>query len=227
MIEFSDLSKKFPDGTLGLSDINFKISDGEFVFIIGPSGAGKTTILRLITADLLPTSGKLVVEEKDLSKISDSELPEFRRTIGIVFQDYKLLPDRTVFENIALSLEILGKSEAEISQEVGEILEKVDLKGKENYFPVQLSGGELQRTSIARAVVAQPKIILADEPTADLDPATEWEIVSLLDQINKDGKTVIMATHKVDVVNSMEKRVIQLEKGKIVKDVKKGKYVAT
>lgn len=224
MIEFHNVSKKFPDGTEALADINLSISAGEFVFIIGPSGAGKTTILRLITSDLVPTIGKIFVDGADLAKIGNPKLPEFRRKIGTVFQDYKLLHDRTLFENIALSLEILGKTEAEIAHEVGEVLKKVGLSGKENYFPIQLSGGEAQRTSIARAVIASPKIVLADEPTADLDPATEWEIISLLDTINKAGKTVVMATHKAEVVNTMGKRVVQLEKGKIVSDLKKGKY---
>ena len=224
MIDFQNVSKKFPDGTEALADINLKITEGEFVFIIGPSGAGKTTILRLITSDLVPTTGKMFVDGQDLAKLKDPKIPEFRRKIGTVFQDYKLLHDRTLFENIALSLEILGKTEAEITHEVGEVLKKVGLSGKENYFPIQLSGGEAQRTSIARAVIASPKIVLADEPTADLDPATEWEIISLLDTINKAGKTVVMATHKAEVVNTMGKRVVQLEKGKIVSDLKKGKY---
>ncbi len=224
MIDFQNVSKKFPDGTFVLSDINLKISDGEFVFIIGPSGAGKTTVLRLITRDLVLTTGAIFVDGANLTKIKDAKLPEFRRKIGTVFQDYRLLHDRTVFENVALALEILGKTEAEITHEVAEVLKKVGLAGRENYFPVQLSGGELQRTSIARAVIAQPLIVLADEPTADLDPATEWEIISLLDTINKAGKTVIMATHKAEVVNTMGKRVVQLEKGKIVRDLKKGKY---
>lgn len=224
MIDFDDVTKKFPDGTAAVSDVDLKIADGEFVFIIGPSGAGKTTLLRLVTRDLVPSSGKIVIDDQNLSKISDSGLPEFRRKIGTVFQDYKLLSDRTVFENVSIALEILGKTEAEISQEVKETLEKVGLAGKENYFPIQLSGGELQRTSIARAIISAPQIILADEPTADLDPATEWEIISLFDQINKAGKIIIMATHKADVVNSLKKRVVQIKAGKIVKDQKQGKY---
>ena len=224
MIDFYNVTKKFPDGTAALSDVDLKIADGEFVFIIGPSGAGKTTLLRLVTRDLVPSSGKIVVDDQNLSKISDAALPEFRRKIGTVFQNYKLLSDQTVFENVAIALEILGKTDAEIAQQVKETLEKVDLAGKENYFPVQLSGGELQRTSIARAIISAPQIILADEPTADLDPATEWEIISLLDQINKAGKTIIMATHKADIVNSLIKRVVQIKNGKIVKDQKQGKY---
>lgn len=227
MIRFENVTKKFPDGTVALSDIDLKINDKEFLFVIGPSGAGKTTLLRLITRDLSPTSGKIKVDGTDLSKLPSSKVPELRRRIGTIFQDYKLLVDRTVFENVALALEVMGFSEKEIGEEVSKLLKKVGISGKENFFPQQLSGGELQRTSIARALAARPEIILADEPTADLDPATAWEIISMLNEINKEGTIVVMATHNAEVVNTLSKRVVILDRGKIVKDEKKGKYVTT
>lgn len=227
MIRFENVTKKFPDGTVALSDIDLKINDKEFLFVIGPSGAGKTTLLRLITRDLSPTSGKIKVDGTDLSKLPSSKVPELRRRIGTIFQDYKLLVDRTVFENVALALEVMGFSEKEIGEEVSKLLKKVGISGKENFFPQQLSGGELQRTSIARALAARPEIILADEPTADLDPATAWEIISMLNEINKEGTIVVMATHNAEVVNTLSKRVVLLDRGKIVKDEKKGKYVTT
>jgi len=224
MIKFEKVSKKFPDGTVALSDIDFEVKDGEFAFLIGPSGAGKTTLLRLITCDLWPTSGSIIVDKFNLKKIPLSRIPNLRRKIGVIFQDYKLLIDRTLWENIALTLEVMGRAEKEIHQEISEVLERVGLSGKEKSFPQQLSGGELQRTAIARALVGQPDIILADEPTADLDPATAWGIISLLDEINKAGTTVLMATHNAEVVNTLSRRVIYLDRGKIIEDRQKGKY---
>lgn len=227
MIKFENVTKKFPDGTIALSDIDLKIGDKEFLFVIGPSGAGKTTLLRLITRDLTPTSGKIKVDGTDLSKLPGAKIPELRRRIGTIFQDYKLLFDRTVFENVALALEVIGMDEKEIGKEVSKLLGRVGLSGKENFFPQQLSGGELQRTAIARALAPHPEIILADEPTADLDPATAWEIISMLAAINKEGTIVIMATHNAEVVNTLSKRVVILDRGKIVKDEKVGKYVTS
>lgn len=227
MIKFENVTKKFPDGTIALSDIDLKIGDKEFLFVIGPSGAGKTTLLRLITRDLTPTSGKIKVDGTDLSKLPGAKIPELRRRIGTIFQDYKLLFDRTVFENVALALEVIGMDEKEIGKEISKLLGRVGLSGKENFFPQQLSGGELQRTAIARALAPHPEIILADEPTADLDPATAWEIISMLAAINKEGTIVIMATHNAEVVNTLSKRVVILDRGKIVKDEKVGKYVTS
>jgi len=224
MIKFEKVTKKFPDGTIALSEIDFEVKDKEFVFVIGPSGAGKTTLLRLITHDLLPTSGSIVVDKFNLKKIPASHIPQLRRKIGIIFQDYKLLVDRTLWENVALTLEVMGRTEKEIAQEISEVLERVGLSGKENFFPQQLSGGESQRTTIARALAGQPDIILADEPTADLDPATAWGIISLLDEINKAGTIILMATHNAEVVNTLSRRVIYLDRGKIVEDKEKGKY---
>lgn len=224
MIKFENVTKKFPDGDYGVSKINLEIEKDEFVFIIGPSGAGKTTILRLITREFTPTEGKVVINGENTGKIPDSKIHLLRRRIGTIFQDYKLLTDRTVFENVAIALEVLGQPEAQIKNQVSEILGLVGLMGKENMFPQQLSGGEFQRTSIARAIIGEPEIILADEPTADLDPANAWEIINLLAKINKNGAVVVMATHNTDVVNNLKKRVIQISEGKIVKDEKRGKY---
>lgn len=224
MIKFEKVTKQFPDGTVALDGIDLEINDGEFLFVTGPSGAGKTTILRLVTRELIPTAGTILAEGMDLAKLSNPQVPKLRRKIGTIFQDYKLLTDRTVAENVAIALEVLGLAEKEIGKQVVKILEMVGLAGKENFFPGQLSGGELQRTVIARAVAASPKVILADEPTADLDPATGWEIIVLLDQINKLGTTVVMATHNADIVNSLSRRVVHLDRGKILKDEAKGKY---
>lgn len=224
MIKFDKVSKKFKDGTVALDQVSFSIDDGEFVFLIGPSGAGKTTVLKLILAESFPTKGKVVVDGKDVTKLNKKEIPLLRRKIGVVFQDFKLLYDRTVFENISISLEILGKEKEEIAKEVKKALSLVGLKGKEEFFPVQLSGGEFQRVGLARAIVANPKVLFADEPTGNLDLDTSWQIINLLKQINKKGTTVIMATHNVEIVDSLNQRVIRLEKGKIVSDKKKGKY---
>ena len=224
MIEFKNVVKQFKDGTVALDKLNFVIESGEFVFIVGPSGSGKTTIFRLLIREFLPTSGSIFLEKEEVNTLHRKKIPALRRRIGSAFQDYKLLWDRTVFENISLPLEILGRSSRETENEVLEILELVGLKEKGDLFPLQLSGGEVQRTVIARALIAKPSILFADEPTGNLDPATAWQIVKLLKQINEKGKTVIMATHNFDIVDSLKGRVISLEKGKIISDKKKGKY---
>ena len=224
MIEFKNVVKQFKDGTVALDKLNFVIESGEFVFIVGPSGSGKTTIFRLLIREFLPTSGSIFLEKEEVNTLHRKKIPALRRRIGSAFQDYKLLWDRTVFENISLPLEILGRSSRETENEVLEILELVGLKEKGDLFPLQLSGGEIQRTVIARALIAKPSILFADEPTGNLDPATAWQIVKLLKQINEKGKTVIMATHNFDIVDSLKGRVISLEKGKIISDEKKGKY---
>ncbi|HEY5600713.1 MAG TPA: cell division ATP-binding protein FtsE [Patescibacteria group bacterium] len=226
MIKFDNVTKKFPDGTLAAYKVDLEIDKDEFVFLVGPSGAGKTTILRLLTRELVPTEGTIIIDNQNIIKIPESKIHLLRRRIGTIFQDYKLLTDRTVWENVAISLEVLGQAEGQIKHQVKEVLGLVGLTGKENLFPQQLSGGELQRTTIARAVVGDPEIILADEPTADLDPANAWEIIHLLAKINKNGTVVIMATHNMDVVNSLKKRVIHIDDGKITKDEKKGKYAS-
>ena len=225
MLEFISVSKQFPDGQVALDDINLKIEGSEFVFITGPSGAGKSTLLRLITKEIIPSSGQVLYNEEDIAKIPENKVHILRRRIGTVFQDFKLLLNRTVFENVAVPLEVVAKSDSEIEKAVSEVLEKVGLLEKANSFPAQLSGGEVQRTSIARAIVSKPEILLADEPTGDLDPKTSEVVVELLEKINKEDKTtVIMATHNAAIVNHFKKRVVSLKKGKIEKDQKEGKY---
>lgn len=224
MLEFIAVSKQFPDGQVALDDINLKIEGSEFVFITGRSGAGKSTLLKLITKELVPTSGQVMFNEDDIAKIPENKLHILRRRVGTVFQDFKLLLNRTVFENVALSLEVLKKSDSEIEKEVAEALEKVGILEKADYFPAQLSGGEVQRTAIARAIVSKPEVLLADEPTGDLDPKTAESVVELLEKISKDGTTVLMATHNSTIVNKFKKRVVTLKKGKIEKDQKEGKY---
>jgi len=223
MIKFSNVTKKFGD-ILALDKVSFELEPKEFTFIIGPTGAGKTTLVRLILREYLPTSGSIRVGKFDLEKMRRSELAELRRKVGVVFQDLKLLPDRTVYENTALALKILGKKEEEIKKEVENVLGLVGLSDRADLFPAQLAGGELQRACLARAVVAKPEIVIADEPTGNLDPATSWKIIKLLQEINKLGRTVIMATHNFEIVNSLRERVIELDKGKVVSDKKKGKY---
>jgi len=218
MINFEDVSKKFGTGDFGLQNISFEIEEGDFVFIVGPTGSGKTTLFRLIIRDSLPTEGKISVSDVEVSALPKKQLADFRKKIGVVFQDLKLLADRTVFENVALPLSVSGVKDEEAKQKVEDVLSQVDILEHKDKFPIQLSGGELQRVAIARALVLDPKILLADEPTGNLDMATSWEIVKLLSDINKKGTTVIMATHNADVVKSLNKRVIELDKGMVVKD---------
>lgn len=223
MILFEAVSKKF-GSTVALDDISLEIKQGEFVFLVGPSGAGKSTLLKILTREILPSEGKVLINHKDTTKLKSSEVPNLRRRIGVVFQDFKLLDDRTVFENVALTLEVLGKSDAEIAKMVEHILKLVEIWDKRNLFPRQLSGGEAQRTAIARAVVGKPDLLLADEPTGDLDPKTAWGVIQLLNEINSWGTTVIMATHNQEIVNTLKRRVIILKMGKITKDSKEGRY---
>jgi len=224
MIKFSNVSKKFGNDKIALEDINLEVKPGEFVFLTGPSGAGKTTLLRLILREFLPTNGKITVSEQDISKIKKEEIPLYRRKIGVIFQDFKLLTDRTVAENVAIAKEILGENTKEVSKDVDEILKVVGLEKQKDLFPAQIAGGEMQRTVIARALIQDPQILLADEPTGNLDPATSWEILQILSTINKLGITVVMATHNAEIVNSLGKRVVRIEKGKIISDEEKGKY---
>lgn len=224
MIVFRDATKKYSANVVALHDVNLTIADGEFVFLVGSSGAGKTTMLRLIIRDLIPSKGSVYVDDWEINKIKPALIPLLRRKVGFVYQDFKLLSDRTVSENIAVSLEILGKVRKEIDKRIAQVLEIVKLEGKGNYFPRQLSFGEQQRVAIGRAIAGEAKVLLADEPTGNLDPKTSWEILKILDKINKDGTTVVMATHNVDIVDSMKKRVIEIQNGKIVRDEKKSKY---
>lgn len=217
MVRFDNVSKTFPNRKQALYSIDFTIPDGEFVFLVGPSGAGKTTILRLIFRELLPTSGEILVDEYQVHKLKNNQIPFLRRKIGYIFQDFKVLHTRTVSENIAVTLEILGQKREVIDRKVRDILKVVGLQDKENYFPSQLSLGEIQRIAIGRAVIGDADIILADEPTGNLDPKTSWEILKLIANINKKGKTIIMATHNIDIVDSMKKRVIAIVDGRQVK----------
>ena len=227
MIQFDHVSKEFGASSKALSDITVEIKDGEFVFLIGTSGAGKSTFLRLILRDVLPTTGVVIVDDWDVTKLPQSKIHLLRRKVGMVFQDFKLLMDRTIFENIALGLEILGKSKEETEKGVTDVLELVGLSHKRNAFPLQLSAGELQRISIARAIVGGPKILLADEPTGNLDPDTSWDIMQILQEINSLGTTVVIATHNASFVNDMKKRTITIKHGEIVSDEEKGKYHQT
>lgn len=223
MIKLTNVSKKFGDIT-ALKNVTFEMESGEFVFVTGLSGAGKTTLLKLLLADIFPTEGKVIVFNEDTQKIKKAKIPAFRQEIGVVFQDFKLLSDRTVSENIALPLQVAGKKKEEIEKHVKEVLLLVGLEHRANLFPAQLAGGELQRVCLARAVVGNPKLLICDEPTGNLDPTTSWQIVKLIKKINKLGTTVLMATHNMDIVNSLKERVIQMDNGEIIKDEKEGKY---
>ncbi len=224
MIEFFNVSKLYPGNASGIVDVSVKIPDGEFVFLIGPSGSGKTTFLRLLIRDLLPTAGTITVDDVALGLLSASTVHTHRRKIGIVFQDFKLLTDRTVYENVALVSEILGKPHREIEHGVMNVLQLVGLSDKRNHFPIQLSAGEMQRAAIARAIVGGPKIVLADEPTGNLDPQTASGIWDILEEIHGLGTTVIIATHNQDAVNKMKKRTLILDHGTLISDEAKGKY---
>lgn len=221
MIKFDKVVKKFDSRTTALDDLNVEVADHEFVFLTGPTGAGKTTFFRLLVRDILPTKGSVIVGDWDITKLPSSKIPQLRKKIGIVFQDLRLLLDRTISENVALPLEISGKTSQAIKKRVDELLELVGLAGMGHRFPKELSGGELQRAAIARAVSGEPEILLADEPTGNLDIGTSWGIMKLLSEINERGTTVIMATHNMDIITSLKKRTITLEEGKLVKDEKR------
>ena len=218
MIILDNVTKTFGTGNSALSDVSFTINKGEFVFLVGPSGSGKTTLFRLLIREMKPTTGSIMIGDWDLVRLSRKKIPHLRKRIGVVFQDLKLLRDRTIFENVLFPLEVVNTDNKHSKNRVKEILEQVCIAEHGNKFPVQLSGGELQRAAIARALAFTPEIILADEPTGNLDATTSWEIIKLLQDINKTGTTIIMATHNTDIVNSLLKRVLALEKGKLVKD---------
>lgn len=225
IIFFEDVSKIFKGDFPALEHIGFSVMPGEFVSLVGPSGAGKSTILKLIYAEEEPSEGRILFSGRDISKINRKHLPYYRRNIGTVFQDFKLLPQRTVFENVAYALEVYGKTTEDIEHEVPEILDIVGLLDKKDKFPKQLSGGEQQRVSLARALIVQPKIIVADEPMGNLDPISAEGIMNLLVEINKLGTTVILATHNQSLVDMLDRRVIALEEGRITSDEAHGKYV--
>ena len=223
MIQFENISKTYALGNTALNDISFTIEDKEFIFLVGPSGAGKTTILKLLLHEYYPTSGTITVDDLHITSKKLSHLEKLRRKIGMVFQDFKILSDKNVIENISLSLIVSGTPKNQIKSMVMETLELVNLPGKEFLFPAQLSAGELQRVAIARAIIGERNIILADEPTGNLDPKTTWEIMKIFRKL-EGKKTFIIATHNTDVVNSMKKRVLVMKNGSLVKDLKKGGY---
>lgn len=223
MIDIQKVSKHY--GKIkALDRVSFKIKEGEFVCLVGPSGAGKTTLVRLLICEEKPTFGRILVADRDVHMLPKKEIPLFRRKIGVVFQDYKLLPTKTVYENIAYALEVSGTPTQIIKERTPKILELVGITGRAQNYPDELSGGEKQRTALARALVHRPKILIADEPTGNLDPVTSWEIIDLLFRINQKGTTVILATHNRDIVNALKKRVIGLKDGKLVYDKERGQY---
>ncbi len=222
MIRLYRVTKRYPHGVVALRNITLEIDKGEFVFLVGPTGAGKSTLLKLIYRAELPTSGDVIVDGKNLVKMKDSQVPYLRRKIGVVFQDFKLLRDRTVFENVAFALRVTGARE--IKDTVYEALKMVNLLRKKDEFPNRLSGGEQQRVSIARAIVNDPRILITDEPTGNLDPDSSWSIMELLQELNYRGTTIIMASHNKMIVDKMKKRVVRMEAGRIIEDVEKGVY---
>lgn len=224
MIYFDNVSKIYPDGTIALEGVKLSIQSGEFVSIVGHSGAGKTTLMRLLLGEEKPTKGVVSFESVDIRKIKAKDIPDFRRRIGVVFQDFRLIPNKTVYENVAFAMEVAGKTDEEIASDVPHVLELVDLSKKMWNFPRQLSGGELQRVAIARAIVNHPAIVIADEPTGNLDPINTYEIIQILKKINDLGTTVILTTHNKGVVEALGKRVITMDHGRITRDDPTGKY---
>jgi len=218
VISMVDVGMTYPNGKVALADVNVIIPAGDFVFLVGPSGAGKSTFIRLLIREQLPTSGRVVVAGRDLSRLRRRDVPKLRRRIGIVFQDFRLLPAKTVFENVAFALEVTGAAGSEVRRRVPQLLSLVGLQDHADHLPTQLSGGEQQRVAIARALVHDPAMLIADEPTGNLDPVTSWEIIQLLIQINALGTTVLMATHNQEIVNAMRRRVLALEHGTLVRD---------
>ena len=224
MIEIVSVSKQYGN-MKALDNVNLKIDKGEFVSLVGPSGAGKSTLIKMLTCEAKPTSGKIIVAERDITKLKSSELPYYRRKVGVVFQDFKLLPQKTVYENVSFALEVCEATSEEINDRVPKILDLVGMLKRKNNLPTELSGGERQRVSIARALVHSPKILIADEPTGNLDPINSWEILDLLQRINRSGTIVLLATHNKAIVDRIKKRVVLMKGGKVISDRVKGGYV--
>lgn len=224
MILLSNVSKVYPNGSTALDDVSFFIERGEFVFIVGPSGSGKSTLIKLLMHEETATDGQVIINNKDIGKLKRREIPYLRRSMGVVFQDFRLLSNKTVYENVAFAMDIIGASRKEIRKQVPNVLSLVGLSHKAKSYPKELSGGEQQRVALARALVNNPAFLIADEPTGNLNPKVAMEIMELLDNINKRGTTVIMATHAKDIVDAMKKRVIAIEEGKIVRDESRGGY---
>ncbi|MBO8173182.1 MAG: cell division ATP-binding protein FtsE [Bacillaceae bacterium] len=224
MIEMQDVWKTYPNGSTALQGVSVKIDKGEFVYVVGPSGAGKSTFIKLMYREEKPTKGKIFLNGFSVEKMKEKQIPRLRRSIGVVFQDFKLLPRLTVYENVAFAMEVIETPKRNIKPRVMEVLELVKLKHKVRSFPDQLSGGEQQRVALARALVNNPSIVIADEPTGNLDPDTSWEIMDIFEQINTRGTTVVMATHNREIVDTMRKRVIAIENGRIARDQERGEY---
>jgi cell division transport system ATP-binding protein len=224
MIRFEKVTKIYKGDVVALRDLDVDVQKGEFLFLVGPSGSGKSTFLRLLLREDLPTSGRIVVAGREIGKLSHSKVPQLRRNIGCVFQDYKLLPTKTIYENVAFAMEVIGRPHHVIKSQVPQVLDLVGLASKSENFPDELSGGEQQRVSIARAFVNRPLIVLADEPTGNLDPATTVGIMRILDRINRTGTTVVMATHDQRIVDAMRRRVVELDHGALVRDQARGVY---
>ncbi len=225
MIYFENVTKKYDDSTEALCGVSFAIEPNEFVSIVGHSGAGKTTLLKMLLVEEKPTEGTIFFESTDIHTLDKKDIPKFRRRIGTIFQDFKLLPNKTAYENIAFAMEAAGKSDEEIVADVPQVLELVDLMEKACNFPHQLSGGERQRVAIARAIINQPDVLIADEPTGNLDPINTYEIIQILKKINELGTTIILTTHNKGVIDDLGKRVVTMDCGRIVRDDKKGRYV--
>lgn len=224
MLEFIEVNKIYNNDVCALKDLSFKVEDGEFVFLIGASGAGKTSIIKMLLREIKPTSGEIIVDDVNIVKLRNRKIPQLRKTMGVVFQDFRLLEGKTVFDNIKYPLQILGVSKRAITKRVTEILELVGLSDRANSFPNQLSGGEQQRVCIARALVNKPKYLIADEPTGNLDPNTSEGIMKLLLDVNAKGTTVIVSTHDRDIVNKLKKRVISMDHGEMINDEERGGY---
>jgi len=227
MIEFKNVSKVFPNGVEALFNINLHVGKEEFLFVVGPSGAGKTTLMKLLYREDLPTSGQVIVDRVNLAELEEDQVPYLRRNVGVVFQDYKLLLRRTIYENVAFALQVTSAPRSQIRRRTMQALELVGMLKRASSFPEQLSGGEKQRVCIARAIVNNPPLLLADEPTGNLDPTTSWEIMEVLDKINKRNTTVMVATHNKTIVDSMKRRVVALEGGRMVRDQQLGGYSYT
>lgn len=225
MIIFQNVTKTYNHGTIALDKVSFKIQPNEFVSVVGRSGAGKSTIIKLLIGEEQPTKGQVFFGPYEVNKLKSSEMPEFRRHIGVIFQDFRLLMKKTAFENVAFALEVEGRTQSEINELVPQVLEMVGLREKAHNFPTELSGGEKQRVAIARAMINRPDVIIADEPTGNLDPFNTWEVIKLLTKINELGSTVILATHDKEIVNTLGQRVVTLENGAIVKDEQNGRFI--
>jgi cell division transport system ATP-binding protein len=224
MIEFVDVGIVYPNGTIALDKINLIIQPKEFVTIVGASGAGKTSLIKLLLHEEIPTSGAIFVDGINTTELKSADIPLLRRRVGVVFQDFKLLPKKTIYENVAFSLEVSGEPIREIKRKVPKVLQMVGLLKKANNFPQTISGGEKQRAAIARALVRQPKLLIADEPTGNLDPKNAWEIIELLVKINQYNTTVVLTTHNKEIVNALKRRVISISKGRVVLDQARGRY---